>query len=145
MSSAQTRRGSSGGCRATRCLLARGAGPARAVTHSGVMLAGAAPGSLAGGPAQAGPGGWRGRAAGAPQPPSGRPRLVGKWQNKPRLPTSVRISAQPFTLGCDLGAPCLSLVISKMDATLQAAVTHYWATKQLGSLHIYTVGHHFVL
>ncbi|XDA76366.1 hypothetical protein R6Z07F_006507 [Ovis aries] len=61
------------------------------------MLAGAAPGSLEGGPAQAGPGGWRGRAAGAPQPPSGRPRRVGKWQNKPRLPTSDQRDCGKFS------------------------------------------------
>ncbi|XP_032739370.1 nanos homolog 3 [Lontra canadensis] len=46
------------------------------------MRPGIAPGSLAGGPASAGPRGWRGPAAGASQPPSGCPRPMGKRRSK---------------------------------------------------------------
>lgn len=94
-------------------------GGAGAVTHSGVMRAGAAPGSLAGGP-----GGWRGPAAGALQPPSARPRPVGKRRSKFSAPGRASnpgpaSSSQSVTsLHC-----CLSLLISKMEASLQVAVT----------------------
>lgn len=116
-----------------------GAGPESAVTQSGVMRAGEAPGSLAGGPARAGPGGWRGPAAGAPQPPHvGAQGRLGNGRSKPGLPDSVRIPAQPLTLRCDSHAGCLRVLTSKMEATLQDAVTRYWCTRQLGSLPLYT-------
>lgn len=73
-------------------------GGAGAVTHSGVMRAGAAPGSLAGGPASAAQeaGGARRRGRSNPQV-----RARGPWGSGGasfRLPGALRIPAQPLPL-----------------------------------------------
>lgn len=101
-----------GGCQATRCLLAWGAGPARG--DSQLRDAGGRRARQPGGrPESSRPGGWRGPVAGALQLPSGRPRPVGKRRSKARAPGfrgSVGTPAPPLppVLRQPQGACCSS-------------------------------------